>query len=92
MAIVAEYLPGRYVNRDLAAAGVQTPMDNSIHVPDNGSYAIPWSFFSGYHAGAHIILWVARGNFDIAANGTYNYKVGGYTAAAIWDVLVPADH
>ena len=87
--IIAEYLPARYANRALAAAGVQTPLENSINVPDNGSYAIPWSFFSGYHTGAHIILWVARGNYTIAANGTYNYQVGGYTAASVWDVQIP---
>lgn len=32
---------------------------------------------------------LARGNYTIASNGDYNYLVGGYTAAAVWDVQVP---
>jgi hypothetical protein len=32
---------------------------------------------------------VARGNYTILANKDYSYKVGGYSAAAVWDVVIP---
>jgi hypothetical protein len=87
--IIAEYLPSRYINKNALAAGNATMMENSMNVTDNGSVSIPWSFFSQFPVGGHIILWVARGNYTIAANGDYNYLVGGYTAAAVWDVSIP---
>lgn len=88
--VIAEFLPGRYVNKTTLSQGYTYLMEKSMLVPDNGSTSIPWSFFSMFPAGGHVILWVARGNYSIAANGTYNYQVGGYTAAAVWDVKVPA--
>jgi hypothetical protein len=87
---MAEYIPSRSPNRNIAAAGATTLIENSELVADNGSTSVPWSFFSGYPAGGHIILWVARGAYTVASDSTYNYIVGGYTAAAVWDVVVPA--
>jgi hypothetical protein len=88
--VMAEYIPSRSPNRNIAAAGATTLIENSELVADNGSTSVPWSFFSGYPAGGHIILWVARGAYTVASDSTYNYIVGGYTAAAVWDVVVPA--
>lgn len=84
--IIAEYLPTRYVNKSALSAGNSYLIESSMLVPDNGSASIPWSFFSNFPAIGHIILWVARGNYTIAGDGTYNYQVGGYSAAAVWDV------
>ncbi len=87
--IIAEYLPSRYTNKSALSAGNTHVIESSMLVQDNGSTSIPWSFFSNFPAIGHIILWVARGNYTIAGDGTYNYQVGGYTAAAVWDVIVP---
>lgn len=87
--IIGEYLPTRYMNKKSLTAGYSKMIESSKQVPDNGSTSIPWSFFSTFPPGGHIILWVARGNYTILANGTYSYQVGGYTAAAVWDVRVP---
>lgn len=87
--VFAEFLPARYINKTTLSQGFSHLIENSMLVTDNGSTSIPWSFFSIYPAGGHVILWVARGNYTIASNGTYNYQVGGYTAAAIWDVKIP---
>lgn len=89
VSIIAEYLPLRPFNQSLVAAGFNTPLDKSILVPDNGSTVIPWSFFRDFPQNGHIILWVARGNYTIATDGTYNYQVGGYSAAAVWDLSIP---
>lgn len=88
--IMADYLPNRYINKDALAAGYATPSQSSMLVSDNGNTTIPWSFFSNLPPNGHVILWVARGNYTIASNGNYNYKVGGYSAAAVWDVIIPA--
>jgi len=88
--IIAEYLPTLYANRPSLSNGYSSFLTNSMLVTDNGSTAIPWSFFSQYPVGAHIILWVARGNYAILTDGSYNYQIGGYTAAAVWDVSIPA--
>jgi hypothetical protein len=88
--IMAEYIPSRSPNRNIASGGATRLIENSQLVSDNGSYSIPWNFFAFYPVGGHVILWVARGNYTIASNGVYNYEVGGYTAAAVWDVIVPA--
>lgn len=88
--IIAEYFPTRYINKDALQAGYAAPSEMSMLVSDNGSTTIPWSFFSNFPPNGHIILWIARGNYTIASNGTYNYKVGGYSAAAVWDVLIPS--
>ena len=87
--IMAEYIPSRSPNRNIASGGATGLIQHSQLVPDNGSYSIPWSFFSDYPPGGHVILWIARGNYAIASTSVYNYKVGGYTAAGIWDVIVP---
>lgn len=87
--ILGEYIPSRYVNKTALSNGYVYVVESSILVSDNGSYSIPWSFFSKFPGAGHVILWVARGNYSIASNGTYNYQVGGYTAAAVWDVTVP---
>jgi hypothetical protein len=87
--ILGEYIPSRYVNKTALSNGHVYVVESSLLVSDNGSYAIPWSFFSKFPGAGHVILWVARGNYSIASNGVYNYQVGGYTAAAVWDVTVP---
>jgi hypothetical protein len=87
--IIGEYLPTRYMNKKSLSAGYSKMIESSIQVPDNGSTSIPWSFFSKFPQGGHIILWVARGNYTILANGRYSYQVGGYTAASVWDVRLP---
>ena len=89
VSISAEYLPNRYVNDTAFAAGYTAPIDASMTVNDNGSVSIPWSFFSGFPPNGHISLWISRGNYTTATDGTYNYNVGGYSAAAIWDVIIP---
>ena len=86
--IVAEYYPEFYNNQASYNAGNKQFIRQALNVPDNGSTSIPWSFFGQFPLGGHITLWVGRGNFDVASNGTYNYRVGGYTATAIWDILV----
>src|SRR6185312_11351419 len=88
--VIAEFLPGRYVNKTTLSEGFTQLMEKTMLVPDNGSTSIPWSFFSIFPVEGHIILWIAIGNYSIASDGTYNYQVGGYTAAAVWDVKVPA--
>lgn len=89
VSIIAEYIPLRASNITLMAAGYNTVLTKSILVPDNGTTALPWSFFSQFPIGCNIILWVARGNYTILSDGTYNYQVGGYSAAAVWEVTVP---
>ena len=87
--IIGEYIPTRYMNKKSLTAGYSKLIESSLKVPDNGSTSIPWSFFSKFPEGGHIILWVARGNYSILSNGKYLYQVGGYTAAAVWDVIMP---
>lgn len=86
--IVAEYYPEFFNNKASYNAGNKQFIRQALNVPDNGSTSIPWSFFDQFPVGGHITLWVGRGNFAIASNGTYNYRVGGYTATAIWDVSI----
>lgn len=87
--VIAEFLPGRYINKTTLSQGYTNLMEKTMLVTDNGSTSIPWSFFSIFPQEGHIILWIARGNYSIAGDGKYNYQVGGYTAAAVWDVRVP---
>lgn len=87
--VIAEYLPTRYMNKPALSMGNTVLIEKAMNVPDNGKTSVPWSFFSQFPQGGHIILWIGRGNYTIASNGSYQYKIGGYTAAAVWDVLVP---
>jgi hypothetical protein len=87
--IIADYLPARILNYYTNKAGNTHAISSSELVTDNGSTTIPWSFFSSFPVGSHITLWVARGNYTILANKDYSYKVGGYTAAAVWDITIP---
>ncbi|HLK31050.1 MAG TPA: hypothetical protein VKT28_20900 [Puia sp.] len=88
--IIADYLPTRIFNYYTNKAGYTHALTSSELVPDNGSTTVPWSFFSQFPVGSHITLWVARGNYTILSNKDYSYKVGGYSAAAVWDVVIPA--
>lgn len=87
--IIAQYIPERGINQSLMAAGYNHLLTSSELVTDNGSTTIPWSFFTSFPAGGHMVLWIARGNYTILANGSYNYQVGGYSTAAIWDLSIP---
>jgi len=87
--IIASYLPTRIFNVFPHSQGYTTVLTSSELVPDNGGTTLPWSFFSQFPQGSHITLWVARGNYTILANKDYSYKVGGYTAAAVWDITIP---
>jgi hypothetical protein len=87
--VIAEFLPGRYINKTTLDRGYTKLMERTMLVTDNGSTSIPWSFFSIFPEEGHIILWIVRGNYSIVSDGKYNYQEGGYTAAAVWDVRIP---
>lgn len=87
--IIAQYLPMLFANQAINALGFNTVIRVSELVPDNGSTTLDPSFFSKFPKGGQLMLFVGRGNYTTASDGTYNYQVGGYTATAVYAINIP---
>ncbi len=72
-------------------ASYNASLSNSIFVPDNGGYTLPWAFFAKFPLYKQFRLWAVRGNFVIVKGGDLKYQIGGYSATAIWEVKVIPD-
>lgn len=80
--IWATYYPTRDGNWDLAAKGDSILIENRIMVPDNGSTALPSSFFSKFPTGGSLFIFIGRGNAVYVQSGQYIYLINGFFTSA----------
>lgn len=84
--IEADYFPNSFQNWNLAAKGDSIYLENKMMLPDNGSMALPASFFAKFPTGANLWIYVGRGNAVYVQNGQYVYLISGFFRSSFFAV------
>ncbi len=79
--ISAQYMANEPENDSLYRMGDTTFITNQMMLPDNGSAALPASFFAKFPKGATLWLMAGRGNGITVQSGGYFYQVAGFMNA-----------